>query len=75
MKTTKLTAEFRFDDFLARYGPSVLVLLRVDAKGRLLVQTADANVKAKGGDTLIALVDQQAAKTQEGHAGVISASA
>lgn len=58
IKTTKLSADFGFDSFVAHHGPSALVLFRMDAKGRLTVHAAGTTIKPGTGDTIVALVDR-----------------
>jgi NhaP-type Na+/H+ or K+/H+ antiporter len=61
IKATKLSADFGFDAFLAHHGPSALVLFRLDPKGRLMVQAAEATSKPSPGETVFALVDRPTA--------------
>ncbi len=58
VKTTLLTEDFTFADFLERYGESALVLFRVDTVGKLLVATNETEMTPQPGQRIIALVDE-----------------
>jgi len=61
IKKTTLTADFTYDDFLARYGESALVLFRTDVTGKkLLVATEESETSPRPGQKVIALVDEAA---------------
>ena len=57
IKKTLLSSDFTYDDFLARYGESALVLFCLDEKGDLLVATNEKDSLPRPGQKLIALVD------------------
>ncbi len=57
VKKTKLTEEFDYEEFKARYGTSAVPLFLVTDTGNLLVYTTDDQPEAKAGHTLISLVD------------------
>ena len=57
VKKTTLTDEFDYDAFRAHHGPSAMVLLVIEASGKLTVRTADAPPSPQPGQTLISLVD------------------
>jgi len=57
IKKTLLTDDFTFDDFLARYGESTLVLFRIEESGNLLVATDEKSTPPGSGQKLIALVN------------------
>jgi len=57
IKKTLLTDDFTFDDFLARYGESTLVLFSIEESGNLLVATDEKGMVPGPGQKLIALVD------------------
>ncbi len=57
IKSTSLSADFTYDDFLARYGESALVLFRIDEAGNLTVATDESDLAVRPGQKLIALVD------------------
>lgn len=60
IKKTLLSTDFTFDDFLARYGESALVLFSFDETGKkLLVATDEKDMIPKPGQKLVALVDSQ----------------
>jgi len=59
LKTTLLTEDFTFDDFIARYGESALVLFRIEEGNRLIIHTAEKDTIPKPGQKLIALVDEK----------------
>jgi CPA1 family monovalent cation:H+ antiporter len=65
IKTTKLTADFDYAAFLAHHGPSALLLFRLDPKGRIIVQSADAASKPLPGETIVALVDRAAVEEKK----------
>jgi NhaP-type Na+/H+ or K+/H+ antiporter len=56
VKTTRISEEFSYEDFRGMYGDRALVLFTVDSNRRLAICTADEPVKAKAGQTIIALV-------------------
>ena len=59
IKKTTLTADFTYDDFLARYGETALVLFRTDVTGKkLLVATEESETSPRPGQKVIALVDE-----------------
>ena len=57
IKTTKLSEQFDYGDFLQRYGLSAVSLFRVSKTGDLNVVAADAATLPRAGETLIALID------------------
>ena len=57
VKSTLLSEDFTFDDFLDRYGESALVLFRIDNAGKLLVATNETEMTPQSGQKIIALVD------------------
>jgi NhaP-type Na+/H+ or K+/H+ antiporter len=59
VKKTTLTTDFTYDDFLARYGESTLVLFRTDATGKkLLVATDESETSPRPGQKVFALIDE-----------------
>ena len=61
VKKTTLTADFTYDDFLARYGESTLVLFRTDASDKkLLIATEESETSPRPGQKVFALVDEAA---------------
>jgi len=59
IKKTTLTPDFTYDDFLARYGESALVLFRIDETGKkLAVATEKSDLAPRPGQKLIALVKE-----------------
>jgi len=59
VKKTTLTTDFTYEDFLARYGESALVLFRTDATGKsLLVATEESETSPRPGQKVFALVDE-----------------
>ena len=54
---TKLTEEFTFDDFQARYGDSAVILFLIDEPKKLVVRTVDQSSTPQPGQTVIAIVD------------------
>jgi len=57
IKKTLLSADFTFNDFLARYGESTLVLFCLEENGELTVATDEKEMLPKPGQKLVALVD------------------
>jgi NhaP-type Na+/H+ or K+/H+ antiporter len=61
IKKTTLTPDFTYDDFLARYGESALVLFRIDETGKkLFIATEKSELTPRPGQKLIALVKESA---------------
>ncbi len=60
IKATPLTDEFGVDEFLKRYGDSLVPLLAITESKRIRLFTADRKVAADAGETLVALVDEPA---------------
>jgi hypothetical protein len=58
-KTTKLSEEFGYEDFLNRHGESALPLFLIDEDGQLQVMTVHDEPEPKAGPTLVALIDQR----------------
>lgn len=64
IKKTTLTEDFTYDDFLARYGETSLVLFRTDVSGKkLLIATEESETSPRPGQKVIALVDEAAEQT------------
>ncbi|MGE3182254.1 MAG: cation:proton antiporter [Phycisphaerae bacterium] len=57
IKTTQITEEFTYDDFIGRYGETALPLFLINKSGKLAVIALDDKIKPQTGQTLIALVD------------------
>jgi NhaP-type Na+/H+ or K+/H+ antiporter len=60
VRPTKLTPEFTFEAFKARFGDSAIVMFVVQENGRVQVVTADAPVTPKPGQTVISLTPRVA---------------
>ncbi|MFG0254628.1 MAG: cation:proton antiporter, partial [Rhodopirellula sp. JB053] len=56
MKSTKLTAEFSYQDFLEKYGEHTVVMCLIDQDGGLKVNTIDDPLVPAAGQTIVALV-------------------
>lgn len=56
MKSTKLTAEFSYQDFLDKYGEHTVVMCLIDQDGALKVNTIDDPLVPTAGQTVVALV-------------------
>lgn len=56
VKTTRLSEDFDFDDFIAMYGESAIPLFLFQESGNLSIFTADDKPKPAVGDSLTALV-------------------
>jgi hypothetical protein len=65
VKATKLSPEFDYAAFRARYGEDALPLFVVTEAGSLVVCTADKSPSPKPGQTLISLVDPRLAASGE----------
>jgi NhaP-type Na+/H+ or K+/H+ antiporter len=65
VKATKLSPEFDYKAFRARYGENALVLFIVTESGSLQVCTAEKTPAPKPGQTLICLVDPRLAVSLE----------
>jgi len=55
-KTTTLTDEFTFSNFLERYGSDVPLLCTISSSGTVAINTVDAPLSPTSGQTLITLV-------------------
>jgi NhaP-type Na+/H+ or K+/H+ antiporter len=58
VKSTRLTEDFTYDDFLVRYGDTAIGLFRLEDAGKLIVTTADSDAAPTPGQKLIALVQE-----------------
>jgi NhaP-type Na+/H+ or K+/H+ antiporter len=63
VKTTRLTEEFDFRKFSARYGARALPLFVMDASGGVTVFAGDAAPVPRPGQTLVSLVDRAPEET------------
>jgi CPA1 family monovalent cation:H+ antiporter len=61
-KLTRISEEFTFEDFEAKYGEQILVLFVMDANGLLHINTADYELEPEVGQSVVALV-----RTEFGH--------
>ena len=57
LKKTLISSDFTYDDFVGRYGESVLVLFYLEENGKLTVATDEKEIQPRAGQKLIALVD------------------
>ena len=57
MKTSLLTADYGYDEFIGRYGESAILLCVVEESGDLTVCTAERPTAPKAGQKVIAVVD------------------
>ena len=64
LKATPLTEEFGVEEFLARYGESLVPLLAITESKRIRMFTADRPVAAVAGETIVALVDEPSKESQ-----------
>jgi hypothetical protein len=55
-KLTRISEEFTFEDFEAKYGDQVLVLFVLENNGLLHINTADYELEPRVGQSVIALV-------------------
>ena len=58
IKSTQLTEDYEYTDFLTRYGESAIPLFIVEESGALNICTADVPASPKPGQKIIALVDK-----------------
>ena len=63
IKKTQLSADFTFENFVARHGPSAIVLFLIDASGKLIVMSTDEAPASKSYPKVIALIDPAEAAT------------
>lgn len=72
IKKTKLSTEFTWQHFQARYGSSMVLLFVIGGKSALAVCTADQTFDPKPGQTVVALVNPGVASSpQADHAATI----
>ncbi len=57
IKKTTLSEDFRYEDFIEKYGESALVLFTFPEEGKLRIGSADHPLDPKPGDKVLALVD------------------
>lgn len=57
MKSTKLTNEFSFEDFKAKYGDEAVVMCAIDQEGEMKINTIDSPLVPAPGQTIVALVN------------------
>lgn len=57
LKKTALSDDFSYEDFVAQYGDSALLLCLIESSGRLLICTADRPPAPRAGQKIVALVD------------------
>lgn len=57
IKKTMVTTDFTYDDFLARYGETALVLFTLEENGKLAIATDEKDMVPKAGQKIVALVD------------------
>lgn len=65
VKTTQLSEEFTFDDFLDKYDRQAIVLFVLDTRERIMPVTNMDNVKPEKDWTLVSLVPPQARKERK----------
>ncbi len=58
VKSTRLTGQFSYKNFLQKYGQSVIPLFLVDNNDKLVPFTAESEIVPVSGNTVIALVDK-----------------
>lgn len=56
MKSTKLTSEFSYEDFMAKYGEQAIVMCSIDPEGELKINTINDPLVPVAGQTIIAFV-------------------
>jgi hypothetical protein len=68
IKSTNLTDDFGFDDFLRHHGETAIPLLLIDKNGGLNVFAADRELAPATGDNLIYLVKPERSGPVRGNA-------
>lgn len=58
IKSTKLSEEFIYDDFINKYGNDTVPLFFITEDKNLLIITSDSPIEPKSGFTLVALVNE-----------------
>ncbi|MDO6461463.1 sodium:proton antiporter [Granulosicoccaceae sp. 1_MG-2023] len=72
VKTTPLSAEFTFDDYLLQYRTDAVPLFAITGRGRLVLFVADARIQPRDGWKIIALVKpDQSQDSPDGGANAI----
>ena len=61
-KLTRMTTEFTFEDFKARHGDGVVVILVIDKNGLVHINTADFDLEPLADQSVVALVKTEPAK-------------
>lgn len=56
MKSTKLSTEFTYQDFTAKYGEQAVVMCSIDGEGLLKINTIDVPLVPVAGQTIVAFV-------------------
>jgi NhaP-type Na+/H+ or K+/H+ antiporter len=56
LKTTSLTTEFGIDEFLTNHGDKTIILMSIDAAGKLQIATKEVPLKPEAGEKIIAIV-------------------
>jgi len=64
LKSTKLSTEFNYKDFLRKYGNDSIPLFYITEDKNLLIITSDSQIEPKKGFTLVALVKDQGKNQQ-----------
>ena len=67
-KTTSISDEFTYDDFVARYGDGAALLCTIDSDGTLSLDTVDKPLTPKPGQKVITLTSSVA--VPKGHAAI-----
>lgn len=56
-KSTKLSNEFTFEDFKAKYGEQTVVMCAIDSESGIVINTIDSPLMPAAGQTIVALVN------------------
>ncbi len=56
MKSTKLSAEFSYEDFIVKYGEQAIVMCSIDQEGMLRINTIDDPLVPTAGQSIVAFV-------------------
>ena len=60
-KLTRISAEFTFEDFKAKHGQEVIVILVIDKNGMIQINTTDVDLKPSADQSVIAMVKTESA--------------
>lgn len=71
LKKTTLSDDFTYDDFVAQYGETALVLMTFPEPGKLRIDSEDNPIDLKAGGKILALIDPPEEGFDPGLSGVL----